>query len=62
MFKMLLALAFLIISTIAVHVPERRATVCNGHAELCDRSYGNVTFLTCKKKSYWHSINAHLDT
>ncbi|KAI0318545.1 PLC-like phosphodiesterase [Amylostereum chailletii] len=21
-----------------------RATVCNGHAELCDRSYGNVTF------------------
>ncbi|KAI0717258.1 PLC-like phosphodiesterase [Cerioporus squamosus] len=26
-------------------VPHRRATVCNGHAELCDRSYGNVTFL-----------------
>lgn len=22
---------------------DRRATVCNGHAELCDRSYGNVT-------------------
>ncbi len=22
-----------------------RATECNGHAELCDRSYGNVTFL-----------------
>lgn len=23
----------------------RRATVCNGHAELCDRSFGNVTFI-----------------
>ena len=22
-----------------------RATVCNGHAELCSRSYGNVTFI-----------------
>lgn len=22
-----------------------RATVCNGHAELCNRSYGNTTFL-----------------
>lgn len=21
---------------------ERRATVCNGHAELCDKSYGSV--------------------
>jgi putative hemolysin len=24
---------------------QRRATTCNGHAELCDKSYGNVTFL-----------------
>jgi hypothetical protein len=24
---------------------ERRATTCNGHAELCERSYGNVTFV-----------------
>jgi len=23
----------------------RRATVCNGHAELCSRSYGNVTYV-----------------
>ena len=23
----------------------RRATVCNGHAELCNRSFGNVTFV-----------------
>ncbi|EMD37769.1 hypothetical protein CERSUDRAFT_105671 [Gelatoporia subvermispora B] len=26
-------------------IPQRRATICNGHAELCDRPYGNVTFL-----------------
>ncbi|KAF7318862.1 hypothetical protein HMN09_00221700 [Mycena chlorophos] len=26
-------------------IPKKRATVCNGHAELCDRSYGNVTFI-----------------
>ncbi|KAF9552175.1 PLC-like phosphodiesterase [Agrocybe pediades] len=26
-------------------IPERRAQLCNGHAELCDRKYGNVTFL-----------------
>ncbi|KAF9553437.1 PLC-like phosphodiesterase [Agrocybe pediades] len=26
-------------------IPSRRATVCNGHAELCNRSYGNVTFV-----------------
>ncbi|KAF8913071.1 PLC-like phosphodiesterase [Gymnopilus junonius] len=25
--------------------PTRRATVCNGHAELCNRSFGNVTFV-----------------
>jgi len=25
--------------------PIRRATVCNGHAELCSRSYGNVSFV-----------------
>lgn len=60
MSKRLFALASLIISTVAVAVSERRATVCNGHAELCSRSYGNVTFLTCKKKSYRHIINAHL--
>ncbi|KAI0259107.1 PLC-like phosphodiesterase [Gloeopeniophorella convolvens] len=23
---------------------QRRATACNGHAELCNRSYGNITF------------------
>lgn len=24
---------------------ERRATVCNGHAELCEKSFGAVTFV-----------------
>ncbi|PFH54860.1 hypothetical protein AMATHDRAFT_135121 [Amanita thiersii Skay4041] len=27
------------------HSIARRATVCNGHPELCDRSYGNVSFV-----------------
>ncbi|OBZ68034.1 hypothetical protein A0H81_11779 [Grifola frondosa] len=26
-------------------VPLKRASVCNGHAELCSRNYGNVTFM-----------------
>ncbi|KAJ7259776.1 PLC-like phosphodiesterase [Mycena rebaudengoi] len=30
---------------LAATIPIKRATVCNGHAELCDRSYGNVTFV-----------------
>jgi len=25
--------------------PVRRATVCNGHAELCDKGYGTVAFI-----------------
>jgi hypothetical protein len=25
--------------------PVRRATVCNGHAELCEKSYGSVSFV-----------------
>ena len=28
-----------------IHTSLSRATVCNGHTELCSRSYGNVTFL-----------------
>ncbi|KAF8632996.1 hypothetical protein AX15_001593 [Amanita polypyramis BW_CC] len=27
------------------HTVSRRATVCNGHAELCNRGYGNVSFV-----------------
>jgi len=23
---------------------RKRVSVCNGHAELCDRSYGNITY------------------
>jgi hypothetical protein len=32
-------------STRAAALPARRATVCNGYAALCSRSYGNVTFV-----------------
>ncbi|KAF8167691.1 PLC-like phosphodiesterase [Crassisporium funariophilum] len=32
-------------SALAPEGMNRRATVCNGHAELCDRSFGNVTFV-----------------
>ncbi|CAL1694011.1 unnamed protein product [Somion occarium] len=35
---------------------QRRAAVCNGHAELCDRSYGNVTFVGAHN-SYAVGIN-----
>ncbi|TFK88741.1 PLC-like phosphodiesterase [Polyporus arcularius HHB13444] len=37
--------AVAVASVQAAIVPHRRATTCNGHAELCDRSYGNVTYL-----------------
>ncbi|KAJ7339096.1 PLC-like phosphodiesterase [Mycena albidolilacea] len=30
---------------LAASIPMKRATVCNGHAELCNRSYGNITFV-----------------
>ncbi|KAF8183666.1 PLC-like phosphodiesterase [Pholiota molesta] len=29
----------------AISPPTRRATVCNGHAELCNRNYANVTVI-----------------
>lgn len=37
----------LLFSATVIHglAPERRATVCNGHAELCERSYGTVSFV-----------------
>jgi len=28
-----------------ITIPGKRASVCNGHAELCNRSYGNITFM-----------------
>lgn len=39
-FALLLALAVDTFPLLA-----NRATVCNGRAELCDRSYGNITFI-----------------
>ncbi|KAK2463321.1 hypothetical protein APHAL10511_004632 [Amanita phalloides] len=35
----------LALSVLSASLPKRRASVCNGHAELCSRSYGNVTFI-----------------
>ncbi|KAI0356351.1 PLC-like phosphodiesterase [Trametes cingulata] len=43
--SLLLSAAALVASVSGAVVREKRATVCNGHAELCNRSYGNVTFL-----------------
>ncbi|OCH90255.1 PLC-like phosphodiesterase [Obba rivulosa] len=39
-----LTVLFLAALASGAQIPQRRATVCNGHAELCDRPYGNVTF------------------
>ncbi|KAI0674785.1 PLC-like phosphodiesterase [Trametes maxima] len=41
----LLGVAAVATSVRGAIVPHKRATVCNGHAELCNRSYGNVTHL-----------------
>jgi len=47
--KIIAQVALSLIFSSATHVAaatvERRATTCNGHAELCDRSYGNVTYV-----------------
>ncbi|KAF8829668.1 hypothetical protein HHX47_DHR2000233 [Lentinula edodes] len=36
---------FTIYGALGVSLPTKRATICNGHAELCTRPYGNTTFL-----------------
>lgn len=38
-------LTFLLSSTVNAFSFARQATSCNGHPELCDRSFGNVTFV-----------------
>jgi hypothetical protein len=45
-FSALLALAPALVAGAPLRVPTcwRAPAVCNGHAELCDRSYGNVTY------------------
>ncbi|KZV74858.1 PLC-like phosphodiesterase [Peniophora sp. CONT] len=35
----------LLLSTAQAATPLRRATTCNGFSELCDRSFGNITFV-----------------
>lgn len=47
--KHIAQVALLILSSSTAHTLasslKRQATTCNGHAELCDRSYGNITFV-----------------
>ncbi|KZT20223.1 PLC-like phosphodiesterase [Neolentinus lepideus HHB14362 ss-1] len=53
------AATVLIAVTTSVHaasVPAKRASVCNGRAELCDRSYGNTTFVGAHD-SFAHSTD-----
>lgn len=42
---LLLLLLCTITPTTSTSTPYRRATICNGHSELCNRSYGNITFI-----------------
>jgi len=39
------ALSLLFSGAVSSAASVERATTCNGHAELCDRSYGNVSFV-----------------
>ncbi|KAJ7884127.1 PLC-like phosphodiesterase [Mycena olivaceomarginata] len=39
--------------TLAASIPVKRATVCNGHAELCNRSYGNITFVGAHDSAFF---------
>ena len=43
----LVALFVVLLASITSASPliQKRATVCNGRAELCNRSYGNITFI-----------------
>ena len=43
----LAAFFVVLLATVASSSPltQKRATVCNGRAELCNRSYGNITFI-----------------
>ncbi|KAF9033610.1 PLC-like phosphodiesterase [Panaeolus papilionaceus] len=40
----------------ALYLRRKRATICNGRSELCDRKYGNTTFLTAHN-SFAYSSN-----
>ncbi|KAF8968512.1 PLC-like phosphodiesterase [Flammula alnicola] len=51
MFSSLRLAAFAFVSltftstVLGLAIPTKRAQLCNGHSELCDRKYGNTTFL-----------------
>nr|THU76809.1 PLC-like phosphodiesterase [Dendrothele bispora CBS 962.96] len=42
-------------STLGAVLPKKRATVCNGRAELCNRPYGNTTFLGSHDSAFFSS-------
>ncbi|KAF8797822.1 PLC-like phosphodiesterase [Phlegmacium glaucopus] len=52
----LLAFLLFLSSILCSSTPFRRATVCNGHSELCNRRYSNVTFIGAHN-SYGFSEN-----
>ncbi|EAU83708.1 hypothetical protein CC1G_05612 [Coprinopsis cinerea okayama7 len=39
-----------------LYILRKRATICNGRAELCSRSYGNTTFLTSHNAFAWSPL------
>ncbi|KAJ7809027.1 PLC-like phosphodiesterase [Mycena leptocephala] len=45
MLLVVLPLLPLLASALGATIPATRATVCNGNADLCNRSYGNTTFM-----------------
>jgi hypothetical protein len=52
--SLVLTLLLSVPSTVSALPNRKRATICNGHAELCNRSYGNITSLT-SHDSFAHS-------
>ncbi|KZT74978.1 PLC-like phosphodiesterase [Daedalea quercina L-15889] len=50
-------LVLLLPATLVLATAVRRASVCNGYSELCDRSFGNVTFVGAHDSYAVSSIN-----
>ncbi|KAF9003923.1 PLC-like phosphodiesterase [Cyathus striatus] len=40
-----LSVALFVQGSLAAHIPAKRASICNGYAELCSRRYSNVTVI-----------------
>ncbi|KAK7448062.1 hypothetical protein VKT23_013818 [Stygiomarasmius scandens] len=54
-FRITTLLLFAISGALGAALPAKRATVCNGHAELCNRPYGNTTFLGSHDSAFFSS-------